>query len=74
MHRYSQVEKDFLKDIAAGRSYTKITEMFNSEFNINLPVSSVMSTCFRYGYKNGRDFRFDKGYKPTQFKKRPYTC
>lgn len=69
MHRYSDEEKDFLKDVALGNSYDKITELFNNQFKVSLPKSSVMSTCFRYGYKNELDCKFNKGYEPTQFKK-----
>lgn len=69
MHKYSQEEKNFLKNNIKGCSYEEITEMFNFRFQTNLLKSSVMSTCFRYGYKNGVDCKFNKGYEPTQFKK-----
>ena len=68
MHKYSDEEKAFLKASVKGRSYKEITEMFNRRFNLSLLESSVMSTCYRYGYKNGLDTRIYEGNKSTQFK------
>lgn len=60
-HKYSTEQKDFLRDHVSGRSYAELTELFNQEFGLGLNVGRISSAIKRYGLKNNRDGRFQKG-------------
>ena len=67
--KYTYEHIDFLRKNVKGRSYVILTELFNRHFGTKLPVSSVKSTCFRYGLRNGvigknKETQFAKGHKP----------
>lgn len=67
--KYTSEHLGFIRDNVAGRSFAELTDLFNKQFGTDYPVSTVTSTAFRYGYRNGRDAKFNKGWEPTQFKK-----
>lgn len=62
MHKYSQEEKDFLKEFVPGHSYIEITEEFNRRFLANITVSQIKGSIKRYGLNTGRTGRFEKGH------------
>ena len=67
--KYTAEQIEFIKNNVTGRSYKELTALFNQHFGTNLTVSTVTATSFRYGFKNGRDTRFDKGCVSHRFKK-----
>ncbi len=67
--KYTSEQLDFIRDNVTGRSFKELTELFNKRFGTDYPQSTVMSTAFRYGYRNGRDTRLNTGWEPTQFQK-----
>ena len=68
-HKYTAEQLAFIRDNVSGRSFTELTALFNSRFGTDYPKSTVISTAYRYGCRNGRNTRLNKGWKPTQFKK-----
>lgn len=58
--KYSSVEIDFLQSNAT-IARSKLTEMFNAQFDRNLTTDQIKAKCTREGFKTGRDGRFKKG-------------
>lgn len=65
-HLFEQLE--FLKGIAPGKSYKKITEIFNKKYKENRSLESVGSFMNENGVKNGIDERFAKGDIPSCYR------
>jgi hypothetical protein len=53
-HSYTPKEIRFLEKNVAGRSYTKLTELFNRRFGLTLSESKVKDTCRYRGLFNGK--------------------
>lgn len=64
MHKYTQEEKDFLREFVSGHSHKEITEEFNRRFKQNISVSQIKGSIKRYGLNTGRTGRFEKGQIP----------
>ena len=67
--KYNAEHIEFIASNILGRSFKKLTDMFNKQFGMDLRVTAIVSLSDRYGLHNGRDTRLNKGYEPTQFKK-----
>lgn len=61
IHRYTDAQKEFLRTHVSGRPYLELTMMFNQEFGTNLNAGRIKASIKRYGLKNGRSGRFEKG-------------
>lgn len=64
MHKYTQEEKEFLREYVPGHSHKEITEEFNRRFSENITVSQIRGSIKRYGLNTGRTGRFEKGQIP----------
>lgn len=63
-HKYTSNQINFLKDVAPGRSYALITELFNKEFELYFSQNRIKSTLGRHGIRNGINQCFPKGNSP----------
>ncbi len=81
-YRYTEEQKQFIRDHVEGRTSNELTDMFNRHFDTDLKVSQIRSFKKNNGLKGGVNTRFKKGqapfnkgkkgvggWKPTQFKK-----
>lgn len=67
MHRYTQEEKDFIRDNCKGKSVDELQRMLNEHFQINVTKKSVKGIMYRNGWKNGMqgfNTRFEKSHTP----------
>ena len=60
-HKWTKEELSYLKEIAPGRSYKEIRDLFNQRFKADLSQSSISETLKRKHIANGRDTRFQTG-------------
>lgn len=70
MHKFSEEQIQFIREIAPGKYTTEITEMFNKQFNLELKVSQIESCKRNHNIKSGIDSRFKKGNIPVNKGKR----
>nr|WP_165983299.1 HNH endonuclease signature motif containing protein [Macrococcus goetzii] len=52
---------EYIRDIANGRTYKEITDLFNNEFNMNLVETQIKAAMSRFKIRNNRDTKFVKG-------------
>lgn len=65
MHKFTEEQIKFIREIAPGRYAAEITEMVNNRFNLELKVSQI-ETCKRnHKIRSGIDSRFQKGMIPA---------
>nr|DAO40598.1 MAG TPA: HNH endonuclease [Caudoviricetes sp.] len=65
MHKFTEEQIKFIREIAPGRYAAEITEMVNNRFNLELRVSQI-ETCKRtHKIRSGIDCRFQKGMIPA---------
>lgn len=65
MHKFTEEQIKFIREIASGRYAVEITEMVNKRFNLELKVSQI-ETCKRnHKIRSGIDSRFQKGMIPA---------
>ena len=65
MHKFTEEQIKFIREIAPGRYAAEITEMVNNRFNLELKVSQI-ETCKRnHKIRSGIDCRFQKGNIPA---------
>lgn len=67
LHRYTQEQKDYIRDICEGKTVEEIQCLFNQKFNTNVTIKSIKGIMYRNGYKNkmqGYNTRFKKGHTP----------
>lgn len=64
IHRWSNEEKEYLKEIALGKSYKEITSLMKDKFNYDFKASQIQSAIKRYGLTTGRTGYFKKGSDP----------
>ncbi|WP_374218303.1 HNH endonuclease signature motif containing protein [Bacillus bingmayongensis] len=82
MHRYTEEQKEFIKNNVIGRTSNELTEMFNNQFELSLNVKQIRAFIKNHKLKSGLNTRFKKGqspankgkkgiggWEPTQFKK-----
>ena len=65
MHKFTEEQIIYIKKIAKGKQSSKITELFNKKFNLNLKVSQIQSFKANHNVKSGVDCRFKKGNIPA---------
>ena len=65
LHKWSDEEKEFLKEICFGRSYKEIVKMMNDKFKYQFTNEQIKGAIRRYGLTTGRTGRFEKGYIPA---------
>ena len=72
MHKFTEEQIKFIREIAPGRYAVEITEMVNNRFNLELKVSQI-ETCKRnHKIRSGIDSRFQKGMIPANKGKKGY--
>lgn len=64
MHKYTEEEKQFLKEFVSGHSHKEICEAFNKKFNCNIPISTINGYISNHKLNTGRTGRFEKGTIP----------
>jgi len=67
MHRYTDEQLEYLREIAEGRTREEIQELFNAKFNTAVTLGSLRSTMSRRGIKShmqGYRTRYAKESKP----------
>lgn len=63
-HRYTDEEKEFLREFVDGHSHAEIRDAFENKFGWNITIGQVRSSIKRYGLKTGRTGYFQKGRVP----------
>lgn len=67
MHRYTNEQLDYLREIADGKTREEIRQLFNEKFNANITLGSLRSTMSRRGIRShmqGYRTRFAEQHKP----------
>ena len=60
IHRWSNEEKEYLKEIVLGKSYKEIASLMKDKFNYDFKTSQIQSAIKRYGLTTGRTGYFEK--------------
>ena len=61
VHRWSEEEKRYLKEICFGKSHKEIATLMSNRFKKDFKPSQIMSAIHRYGLSTGRTGQFEKG-------------
>ena len=64
VHKWTEEEKKYLKEICLGRSYREIIDLMNDRFNYEFSQTQISSALKRYGLTTGRTGCFEKGLIP----------
>lgn len=64
MHKFTEEQINFIREIAPGKYAAEITEMVNKHFNLELKVSQIETCKGNHKIKSGIDCRFQKGIIP----------
>ena len=64
LHKWSEEEKQYLKDIVVGKSYKEILKLMNNRFEYTFTQKQIQSAIKRFGLNTGRTGQFEKGFKP----------
>lgn len=67
MHRYTEEQKEFIRENAKGKTLEELQELVNHHYNIDVSVRSVQGIMHRNGIKNcmqGYSTRFKKCQSP----------
>ncbi len=65
MHKFTDEQIEFIREIAPGRYAADITKLFNEKFNLDLKVSQIESCKRNHKIRSGIDCRFEKGHIPA---------
>ena len=65
MHRYTDEQKQFLRDNVKNCSYHELTEAFNKKFGLNFSRDRISCRLSKWGLANGRNTQFKKGQTPA---------
>lgn len=65
MHRFTNAEIQFIKEIAPGMYAKEITKLFNEKFNAEVSVSQIQTCKQNHRIKSGVDCKFGKGHIPA---------
>ena len=63
-HRWTEEEKNYLKEITPGRHYDEILELMNNKFETQFTKNQLMAAAKRYGVTTGFDGRYQPGNVP----------
>ena len=69
-HFWTHEQKEYLKEIAPGKSRKEIKELVNVKFNLNLNLSQINYVMANNKIKTGVDSKFKKGYKAGTHKRK----
>ena len=61
IHKYTQEEKEFLREFVPGHSHKEIQQAFIDKFKWDITLVQVKSSIKRYHLNTGRTGRFEKG-------------
>lgn len=64
IHRWTDEEKEYLKQIVVGKSYIEIQQLLTDKFNYPFTIEQVKGALGRYNLKNGLNGRFEKNHVP----------
>lgn len=64
MHKWTNEEICFLREMAPGRSYRELHKIVQESFDILVTKSALNGTLKRYGIRNGIDQTFKKNHVP----------
>lgn len=64
-HKWTNEEKEYLKQIVQGHHYIEIQELINKKFNLNLTVGQINAAIGRYKLNTGFTGQFKKGHTPN---------
>lgn len=62
--KYTQEHLDFMKNNIKGKSYKDLAIEMNARFGTNISEATMRTICFKNGWKNGRNGKFEKGIDP----------
>lgn len=65
MHKYTDEEKQFLKEFTTDHSHKEIWKAFNDKFNSNIGLNAIKQSILRYNLNTGRTGHFPKGHIPA---------
>ena len=63
-HKWSEEEKEYLKNIVKGHTYKEITVLMNNEFKYQFTEGQIKGALNRYKLKTGLNGNFKKGSTP----------
>lgn len=63
-HKFTDAEKDFMREYTPGHSYKEIQAAFVERFGWGITLGQVSSFVKRYNLSTGRTGRFEKGHTP----------
>ena len=64
IHKWTEEEKSYLKDICFGRSYQEIIGLMSERFDYEFSKTQISSALKRYNLTTGRTGHFEKGFAP----------
>ena len=64
-HKWTEEERNYLKQITPGRHYKEIVELMNSNFEYQFTMEQISAAIKRYGLNTGLTGRFEKGNIPV---------
>ena len=64
LHKWSEEEKDYLKEITPGRHYKEIVELMNEKFNYEFNCGQIKAAIARHKLNTGLTGHFPKGNIP----------
>jgi len=64
MHKYTEEEKQFLKDFVPGHTHKEIWQAFNARFNTDVKVSQIKGYINNHKLNTGKTGCFPKGNVP----------
>lgn len=63
-HRFTEEEKNFLRENISDYTYSQLAEVFNERFGTNLTHGNISDVCLkRMGIKRNKPYAFKKGKK-----------
>jgi hypothetical protein len=62
LHKYTDAERQFIKDNVEGRSNKELAEMFNKHFNLDMTADKIRAYKKNKKLRSGMDGRFKKGH------------
>ena len=65
LHKWSDEEKEYLKEIVTGRSHKEIIKMMNDKFEHQFTEGQIKGAIGRNNLNTGRTGRFEKGHIPA---------
>ena len=63
--KWTDEQKQFLKDHVQGISRAELTRLFNEHFNDTVSEGIIHGACKRFGYKSGLNTQFKKNHVPA---------